>query len=103
MRLFRSRLGLLLHDSVLRNRPPHRDQLLSCALIAELGDPTLQAWVRTRIGNHIRAEFRIFVSDFRQKHGICVRILHGRHRGIEIDHHDLLISCSVNIVLNTLI
>ena len=46
---------------------------------------------------------RIFVSDFRQKHGICVRILHGRHRGIEIDHHDLLISWSVNIVLNTLI
>ena len=85
---FRSGFGIPLHNAFLRNRPPHRDQLLSCAFVAELGDPTLQAWVRT------------LVRDFRQEHGIGVRILHGRHRGIEIDHHDLLISCSVNIVLN---
>ena len=62
---FRSGFGIPLHNAFLRNRPPHRDQLLACALIAELGDPTFQTRVRTWIGNHIRAEFRIFVSDFR--------------------------------------
>ena len=74
--------------------------LLAGALIAEFGDPTLQTRVRSRIGNDIRTEFRILVRDFRQEHGIGVRILHGRHRGIEIDHHDLLVSWSVTILLN---
>lgn len=68
--------------------------------VAEFGDPTLQTRVRSRIGNDIRTEFRILVRDFRQEHGIGVRILHGRHRGIEIDHHDLLVSWSVTILLN---
>ena len=90
--LFRNGFGIPLHNAFLRNRPPQCDQLLACAFIAELGDPTFQTRVRTRIGNHIRAEFRIFVSDFRQEHGICVRILHSCGRGIEIDHHGLLIS-----------
>ena len=95
------RLGnqMRLH-AILRNRPAHRHQLLAGALIAEFGDPTLQTRVRSRIGNDIRTEFRILVRDFRQEHGIGVRILHGRHRGIEIDHHDLLVSWSVTILLN---
>ena len=95
--LFDNRLRL---HAILRNRPAHRHQLLAGALIAEFGDPTLQTRVRSRIGNDIRTEFRILVRDFRQEHGIGVRILHGRHRGIEIDHHDLLVSWSVTILLN---
>ena len=94
--------GRLLLDAGRRHRPAHRDELLSGAIVAEFGDPPLQSRIRARIGDDIRAELRILIRDLCQEHRIGVRILHGRHRGIEIDHCDLLISWSVTIVVNDL-
>ena len=91
--LLGSLLGRLFRSLLILNRAaecvggePVLCQGFAGTLIAEFGDPTLQAGITTRIHGDVCAEFRILVGDFCQQNRVRVRILYGSDRSIIINH-----------------